>query len=73
MWFRIDPESFSRRKLDFLALGYGINPRKYKNKKLLTNALISLWEEHFLQHPNFLSQYSHQYGPNFDLIMNNDT
>ena len=49
--------SFKRDKLNQLAIPYNINPQEYKNKKLLLEQLVSIWNNYFNENPDFKKKY----------------
>jgi hypothetical protein len=65
MWFRIfngeNVPTIPRRRLDYIAKKYELDPSKFKNKKLLIKKLMVLWEDYFAENLQFKSEYEMKY------------
>ena len=48
---------FTREQLNNYAIQYDVNYKKYKNKKLLLEALKKAWDDYFIENPEFKAQY----------------
>ena len=54
-------QSFKRDRLNEWALKYGIEPLKYKNKKLLIKTMMEVWESYFFENQEFKKAYETRY------------
>jgi len=68
MWHRlIECEktivTYSRRLLNCWAIDkYNIDPKCYKNKRLLLQEFINIWNDYFYNNPEFKKSYEEHYG-----------
>ena len=66
LWLRWDNSCkqirFKRQMLDHIAIEHNINPKNYKNKRVLLQAIMQLWEEKFKEDVQFRMDYEHNYG-----------
>ena len=51
----------SRARLDAWAKKHDLIPSKYKNKKQVVKAIMQLWEDHFVENPEFKTEYEIRY------------
>ena len=66
MWLGIlhgeaNAQSIKRGRLNEWALKYGIEPSKYKNKKLLIKTMMEVWEGYFFENQEFKKAYETKY------------
>ena len=75
MWLNIlngekNVHTLTRDSLNKWAINYGINPYKYKNKKLLVQGMMQLWEKYFSENSTFKKEYDIKYeGPTSQIRM----
>ena len=68
MWLRLIEDektivTLTRRMLNHRAKNtYNVDPKCYKNKRLLLQEFINIWNDYFYNNPEFKKSYEEHYG-----------
>ena len=66
LWLRLfnlpSGVSVTREYLNVISIKYDLDPDKYKNKRLLLEKILSIWEDYFEQNIEFKCEYEELHG-----------
>ena len=52
-----------KQNINYMAIhSYNVDPKCYKNKRLLLQEFINIWNDYFYNNPEFKKSYEEHYG-----------